>query len=173
MKLSYKQTQAYQLALSGKKRVILYGGAIRGGKSYWLLLTFISLCSKYPKSRWVIIRESLPTLKRTLLVTLQSILNEGLQQHIKEFNRDTYTLTFLNGSQIIFMAESFADDKELNRFRGLEVNGGGFDEINECRQETFYKLIERAGTWNHAIGTPPILILSTCNPTHEWVKAEW
>lgn len=173
MRLSNKQTQAYNLALSGKKRVILYGGAIRGGKSYWLLLTFISLCSKYPKSRWVIIRESLPTLKRTLLVTLQSILNEGLQQHIKEFNRDTYTLTFRNGSQIMFMAESFADDKELNRFRGLEVNGGGFDELNECRQETFYKLIERAGTWNHAIGKPPILVLSTCNPTHEWVKAEW
>jgi hypothetical protein len=173
MKLSQKQTEAYKLALSGTKRVILYGGAIRGGKSYWLLLTFISLCSKYPKSRWCVVRESLPTLKRTLIVSLQQIIEQGLQPHIKEFNRDTFTLTFKNGSQIIFMAESFDEDKELNRFRGLEINGGGFDELNECNQATFYKMIERAGTWNHAIGNAPILVLSTCNPTHEWVKEVW
>lgn len=173
MRLSLKQTQAYKLALSGEKNVILYGGAIRGGKTYWLLLTFISLCSRYPRSRWVIVRESLPTLKRTTLVSFQCILNEGLSDHVKEFNRDTYTVTFNNESQLIFMAESFDDDKELNRFRGLEVNGGGIDEINECQEATFYKLIERAGSWTGQVGHPPLLVLATCNPTHNWVKDEF
>lgn len=173
MKLSPKQTTAYKLALSGSKNVILYGGAIRGGKTYWLLLTFISLCSKYPKSRWVIIRESLPTLKRTTLISFQQIIDAGLHDHIKDFNKDTYTVTFTNESQIIFMAEGYDDDKELNRFRGLEVNGGGIDEINECHKETFYKIIERAGSWLGAHGDPPLVVLASCNPTNNWVKDDF
>lgn len=68
------------------------------------------------------------------------------------------------------MAESYDQDKELNRFRGLEVNGGGMDEINECRIETFHKVIERSGTWLHAVGNAPTVVLATCNPTSNWVK---
>lgn len=79
------------------------------------------------------------------------------------------TATFINDSQIIFMAENFDQDKELNRFRGLEINGGGADEVNEIHVETFYKLIERAGSWTGAPGCP-IKILLTCNPTQGWVK---
>jgi len=40
------------------------------------------------------------------------------------------------------MGESFNEDKDLNRFRGLEINGAGMDEINEMQPQTFYKLIE-------------------------------
>ena len=147
MKLTKKQTEAYKLAHSGDKQIILYGGAIRGGKTYWLLLTLISLASKYPKSRWLIVRESMPTLKRTTLVTFQKILDEGLNAHIAEFNKETYTVTFVNGSQLIFMSESFDTDKDLDRFKGLEINGAGLDEINEMQEQTFHKVIERAGSW--------------------------
>lgn len=100
------------------------------------------------------------------------MLSEGLDRHVKDFNRDTYTVTFKNDSQIIFMAESFDTDKELNRFRGLEINGAGAEEINELQEATFYKLIERSGTWLKA-GDVPSVILATCNPTHNWVKAKF
>jgi len=175
MKLTAKQTKAYRSALSGEKQFILFGGAIRGGKTYWLLLTFISLCSKFPKSRWVIIRESLPTLKRTTLVTFKEIINQGLAPHIESFNQDTFTVTFTNKSELIFMPESYDQDKDLNRFRGLEINGGGIDEINECHEQMLYKLFERSGTWLHAQpdvegNTAPIIILATCNPAQNWIK---
>jgi phage terminase large subunit len=169
MKLTPKQTQAYKLAIYSDKNIILFGGAIRGGKTYCLLLTFISLASKYHNSRWVIVRQSLPTLQKTTLVTFNELLKQGLDEHIKDFNRSTNTITFKNGSQIIFMSESYDQDKELNRFRGLECNGFGLEEINELREETFNKCIERAGSWLHA-GTIKPLIFSTCNPTNGWVK---
>jgi len=172
VELSKKQTEAFELATSGEKDVILYGGAIRGGKTYWLLTTFCYLASTYANSRWVIVRESLPTLKRTTLVSFQALLSEGLDVYVKSFNRDTYTVTFRNGSQIIFMAESFDTDKELNRFRGLEINGAGAEEINELQEATFHKLIERTGTWLKA-GDVPAVILATCNPTHNWVKTRF
>lgn len=169
MKLTAKQTKAYKLALYSDKNIILFGGAIRGGKTYWLIITIAALASKYPKSRWVIVRESLPTLQKTTLVTFNQLLQSGLSEHIKDFNHQTNTVTFVNDSQIIFMSESFDQDKELNRFRGLEVNGFGLEEINELREETFNKCIERAGTWFHAGKIKP-LILATCNPTNGWVK---
>ena len=117
----------------------------------------------------MIVRESLPTLKRTTLVSFQELLDNGLSSHVSNFNRDTNTVTFNNGSQLIFMTESFDTDKELNRFRGLEVNGAGADELNELHEATFKKLIERSGTWLAAGDVSPV-ILATCNPTHNWVK---
>jgi hypothetical protein len=71
----------------------------------------------------------------------------------------------------MFMAESFDDDKDLNRFRGLEINGAGLDEVNELQEATFYKVQERIGSWNKAIGQPPIVCLATCNPANNWVKS--
>lgn len=67
------------------------------------------------------------------------------------------------------MSESYDTDKDLNRFRGLEINGAGIDELNEIQEVTFNKIIERAGSWQHSPGCP-IKIISTCNPTHNWVK---
>lgn len=170
MKLLPKQSEAYKKAHSGKYNVILYGGAIRGGKTYWLLITLVSFCFKYPKSRWLVLRESLPTLKRTTLVTFQELIDTGLSEFIKDFNKDTWAVTFLNGSQLLFMTENFDADKDLNRFKGLEINGGGLDEIDEMNEKTFYKVIERAGSWRNLEEYPHPIVLATCNPSHNWVK---
>jgi predicted phage terminase large subunit-like protein len=165
--LTQKQREAYKVFEANT--ISVYGGGIRSGKSYLLLIYFLILCFKYPKSRWLIMRESMPTIKRNLFPTFNKLLDFGFSQYVKQWNKETQTVTFHNGSQILFMAESFDEDKELNRFRGLEINGAGIDEINECQEKTFYKLIERAGSWTGA-GKVPIKIIGTCNPSHSWVK---
>lgn len=164
-----KQIEAKNIAMLPDKQIILYGGAIRGGKSYWLILMFHSLAMIYPGSKWLMIRESYPLLQLTLIPTFKKLLAAGLQPYIKSFDQKNYLATYHNGSQLIFMSENYAQDKELNRFRGLEINGAGIDEINEIRQETFTKIIERSGS--HIIEPmPPIKVLATCNPTQNWVK---
>jgi hypothetical protein len=169
-RLTETQTVAFDQAINGEYRVIVFGGGIRGGKTYWLLLTLANLALTYAGSRWVIIRKSLPDLKRTTFPSFTGLLSDGLDQKIKSWNRDTNVVTFNNGSELIFMAESYDDDKELNRFRGLEVNGAGLDEVNELQEPTFYKVQERIGSWNKAQGKPPIVCLATCNPSNNWVK---
>lgn len=164
--LTPKQREANNLL--EENTVLIYGGGIRGGKSFFLLLTIITYCFKYPGSRWLVLRESMPTLKRNLFPTFIKLLDMGFRQYVKEWNQSTQEVTFTNGSQIIFMAESYADDKELNRFRGLEINGAGIDEINEVQAVTFYKIIERSGSWQNS--NAPIKIIGTCNPSHGWVK---
>lgn len=155
-----------------KNTILVYGGGIRSGKSFFLLLTILTYCFKYNKSRWLILRQSMPTLKRNLFPSFQELLDMGFQQYVREWNQSTHTVTFSNGSQILFMAESFNEDKELNRFRGLEINGAGIDEINEIQEKTFYKIIERSGSWTRA-GRVPIKIIGTCNPSQGWVKEKF
>jgi hypothetical protein len=161
-----KQLEFLEAIFSKKYNLILYGGAIRGGKTFAGLGALILLSKIYPKSKWAIVRDSLQTLKRT---TIPSFFKICPQSFIKKYNQDTQVVTFSNDSQIIFLGENFADDKELNRFKGLECNGFLFEEINECQQKTFYKAIERAGS--HIIKNQPNpLILATCNPSNGWVK---
>ncbi len=169
--LTARQSTAFDAATSGQFRVIVFGGAIRGGKTYWLLLTLTSLCLEYPRSRWVIIRKSLPDLKRTTFPSFASILSDGISDYVLSWNRDTQVVQFINGSELMFMAESYDEDKDLNRFKGLEVNGAGLDEVNELQEQTFYKVQERIGSWNKAEGRPPIVCLATCNPANNWVKS--
>lgn len=162
-----KQREAYIACESN--RITLYGGAIRGGKSYFLVLYAFTLAFKYPKSRWLFLRESLPTMKRTLLVTFNNFLNDGFSQYIQSFNQQDLTVTLTNGSQFIFMAESYDTDKDLNRFRGLEINGAFIDEANEIQEVTFDKVIERSGSWFHSIGCPTKIVM-TANPSNNWLK---
>lgn len=143
--------------------------SVRGGKSYFLCLYAFTIAFKYPNSRWLFLRESLPTLKRTLLVTFNNLLSEGFEQYIESFDRQSLTVTLTNKSQFIFMAESYDTDKELNRFRGLEINGAFIDEANEIQEVTFDKVIERSGSWFHSTGCPTKIVM-TANPSNNWLK---
>lgn len=161
-----KQIEFLEAIFSNNYNFIMYGGAIRGGKTFAGIGALLLLAKMYPKSKWCIVRDTLQTLKRTTIPSFNKVCP---QSFIKSYNQDTQTVTLSNDSQIIFMGENYADDKELNRFKGLEVNGFLLEEINELQQKTFYKCIERAGS-QIIDKQPKPLILATCNPSNNWVK---
>lgn len=116
------------------------------------------------------LRKDRVVLEATLLKTFrENFLDRGLDRYVQSFPQDTLVLTWNNGSQIIFMGENYDRDKELNRFKGLEINGAFIDEINETREATYDKVVERAGSWFHSPGCPT-KILASCNPAQNWVK---
>lgn len=161
-----KQIEFLEAVFSKKYRVILYGGAIRGGKTFAGLGALILLCKGYPKSRWAVVRDSLPTLKRNTIPSWEKIRPTNF---IQSYNQETQVVTFNNGSQIIFFPENYDMDKELDRWKGLEVNGFLLEEANELQIKSFYKAIERAGS-NVIDKKPPPLVMLTCNPNNSWVK---
>jgi hypothetical protein len=161
-----KQIEFLEAIFSNNYNFIMYGGAIRGGKTFAGIGALLLLAKMYPQSKWCIVRDTLQTLKRTTIPSFNKVCP---QSFIKSYNQDTQTVTLRNDSQIIFMGENYADDKELNRFKGLEVNGFLLEEINELQQKTFYKCIERAGS-QIIDKQPKPLILATCNPSNNWVK---
>ena len=76
--------------------------------------------------------------------------------------------------RLFFFGENYDTDKELNRWRGLDINWVFFDELNECQEVSFYKAFERAGSYLIPGLTkeqqPKPQILASCNPTRGWVK---
>lgn len=158
-----KQEYAMNAVQSEKYRFILFGGAIRGGKTFWGLSTLLILCQVFPKSRWCIVRQSSEKIRTTTIPSFANLEPSG------ELKRSPFEYHHPNGSTILFKSENFANDKELNWMRGLEVNGFLFEELNECQHQTLIKAQERAGSWTATIQPKPI-ILATCNPTNGWVK---
>lgn len=159
-----KQEEAMQAVQSELYSFILYGGAIRGGKTFWGLSALLVLCSVFPKSRWCVIRENSEKIRTTTIPSFSKIEASGT------LRQSPYEYTHPNGSVILFKSENYASDKELNWMKGLEVNGFLFEEINECQEATLYKAMERAGSWGVPGRQPFPYILGTCNPTQGWVK---
>ena len=149
-----------------KYRIMMFAGSIRAGKTWTCLAILIVLCKIYPKSRWYVIRRDLPSLKRTTIPTFSKIVPTSF---VKSFNQSEYIVTFKNGSQIGFLEENYARDKDLNRLKGLEANGFFLNQAEELQEMTFNILISRSGQWKLP-KMPPNLILLDSNPTQNWVK---
>jgi hypothetical protein len=161
-----KQTEAMEALQSEKYNFIMYGGAIRGGKSFLGLGALLVLCTIFPRSRWAVIREN---SERIRLTTIPSFKKFEAPGRLKE---NPFQYTHINGSVILFVGENYSRDKDLDWMKGLEVNGFLFEEINECQQQTLFKAFERAGAWiiPHSKIQPKPIILATTNPSFGWVK---
>jgi hypothetical protein len=163
-----KQQEAMKAVQSEKFNFILYGGAIRGGKSFWGLSTLLILCRLFPKSRWCVIREDMERIRTTTIPTFKKLMASG---HLRE---SPYEFTHKNGSVILFKGENYDKDKDLDWMKGLEVNGFLFEEINECQKNTLQKAFQRSGAWiiPNSEYQPKPIVLATCNPSFGWVKED-
>ena len=173
-KATEKQALFIRNALSGEYRYLATGGGIRGTKTFTTLATLLVLCRVFPRSRWAVVRKDLPTIRRNVMPSWEKIRP---QYFMGPVNRTTWTSTATNGSQVIFFPESLSEDPELNRWKGLEVNGFLLEEANELSERSYYKAIERAGAWiiprsesDPFPKQPPPLILFTFNPCDNWPR---
>lgn len=170
IELTPKQAEFAEAVFSGNYKFLLYGGAIRGGKTYAMLLLVLALAKIYKGSRWAIVRKDLPTIKRNTLPSFEKVKPPGF---CGEVNRTDWYVDCANGSRIFFFSESYERDRDLDRWKGLEVNGFALEECNELNEKSFHKAIERAGSWVCRGEQPAPLIMATCNPTLGWVKNRW
>lgn len=178
MELTNKQKEAILRWQDPRISFQLYGGAIRGAKTAKLAIEAALFAMAYPNSRWVIMRSDRPKIVTNLLPTVSHFYSmDGIIEHVVKVNRSELTFTFDNGSVVQLFAESYSQDKDMNRFHGLEANGFFLDELSEFQEQTLNKCFERAGSWLNAepsiFGKKPRSIVSaTCNPTKNWVKTE-
>lgn len=166
-----KQDEFLDAIFSGLYKYLAFGGGIRGTKTFTGLIAIIMLCKMFPGSRWAIVRKDLPTLRRNTIPSMNKI-RWTVNNFVGDINQSIWTYPCSNGSEIIIFPESFEGDPDLDRWKGLEVNGFLLEEANELVYKSFSKAIERAGSWiiPNTDVQPPVLVLLTFNPANNWVR---
>jgi hypothetical protein len=159
-------------ALSGRYRVIIMGGAVRGGKSFGIGGTLFTLQhDEYPHSRSIVVRDTLQTLRNTTLPTIEKLMPAFRP---KSFKGDPQFLwKFQNNSSFQFFAEQDSTDPEHKRWDGLEVNYIWLEQVEGLTRKTFDKALERVGSYfipKHLGTQPPPIIFVSLNPTDDWPR---
>lgn len=163
------QNKFAEAVLSAQYRKYIFGGSVRSGKTIVILSLLLLFCKVYPGSRWVVIRQDRPTLKRTTLETFRHYVLPPATPHLFNKSELTYTFPQWNGSTIMFLEENFEGDRDFNRFKGLEVNGAFLSQCEELQEGLYNVLKMRVGQWK-ITPMPPAYIFADLNPTDAWPK---
>lgn len=162
----YAPKQKQRTAHRNTAPFLLFGGAMGGGKSWFLCAEAILNAMKYDGNRLVIVRKELTTIRKTILITFFKICPPEI---IRTYNQQSSTVTFINGSTLIFMEANKSKDPLLNKIKGLEIGWAGIDEANEVDEQVFNILKTRL-RWVLPNGTtPPYKIRLTTNPENCWL----
>ncbi len=145
-----------------------YGGAIRGGKTFVTLGLLVILCRMYSGSRWHVIRKSMTDLYATSIPSLEKIIKGSSVKWSRSPNN--YFCEFASGSRIYFISENYNQDKDGDKFKGLETNGIVFEQLEELQEKTYQIAISRIGSWYDTTPKCPAFAFATFNPTYNWVK---
>ncbi len=173
MKLLIKQQHAQYYLNDNTTNEILYGGAAGGGKSAFGCLWLISMCQKYPNTRWLMGRSKLKSLKETTLNTffeLSSKLDIGNQYN---YNAQSNIITFDNGSEIVLKdLFLYPSDPNWDSLGSLEISGAFLDECNQINYKAWQIVKSRIRYKLNEYDLIP-KILGTCNPAKNWTYKEF
>ena len=175
IKLTKRQTIAFDYLMDNTTSEICFGGSAGGGKSMLACLWLLTMCLKYPGIRTLLGRTTLSALKQTSLVTLFEVFKmSGLiaNEHYT-FNGQSNTVIFQNKSEIILKdLEYKPSDPQYDGLAGIEVSCIVIEESSQVTRMAYnilksrlrYKLTEFG-----IIGK----ILMTTNPSQNFIKKEF
>lgn len=142
---------------------VLFGGAAGGGKSYGQIIDALAFASRYPGSRQLILRRTMPELERTLIRTALLLYPRELYS----YNQSGRVGRFRNGSTIEF--GYCGAESDVYRYQSAEYDVIRFDELTHFTEHMYLYLMSRVRGANKF----PKQIKSTTNPGgvgHDWVK---
>ena len=131
----------------------------------------VTHCMMYPNARFLFGRESMPSLKRTLVQkTIEHLTPDLKQGKDYIYNRTNASFKFRNGAEIISMSWG---DKNYEKFRSLELSAAAIEEVTENdntevidKAHPFYtELVARIGRLNKEnAGVGENFIIGATNP---------
>jgi phage terminase large subunit len=172
---THTQEQAIEYLFDNKTTEVLFGGAAGGGKSWvgcaWLIL----LCLKYPKTRYLMGRSKLDSLKKTTLNTFFEVCqywNIKADKHYN-FNGSTNVITFYNGSEIILKdLFLYPSDRNFDSLGSLEITAAFIDEANQITEKAKNIVASRLRYKLDEFNIIPKLLM-TCNPSKNWTYTQY
>ena len=153
-------------------RYKLYGGAVGGGKTWWLCAESLRLCLAFPGNRGFLCRHEATAFRMTTLKTLLTLISKVEEltgaKIMSTHHKTEKTIYFTNGSEIIYGA--LGDECDFERIKSLEIGFFAIDEASET-VETNYQMLKSRLRWRLPDGSyPPFFGLLASNPEPGWVK---
>ena len=147
------------------KKEHLFGGAKRGGKSVALCQKIIALSMAFPGNRGILVRQNLPDLKDSTLVTFFQVCPREI---IARHHLTDKIITFTNGSWFSYRGVGDADD--LDKVKSIDIGWLAVDEPSEIEEATYLMLVAQLN-WVLPDGRrPAYMAFLACNPEPGWVK---
>jgi len=173
MKLLIKQEHATYFLNDAITEEVLYGGAAGGGKSAFGVLWLIQNCQLYPKTRWLMGRSKLKSLKETTLNTFFELTSQLELGGQFVFNASSNIITWKNGSEIILKdLFLYPSDPNFDNLGSLEITGAFVDECNQITYKAWQIVKSRIRYKLHEFNLIPKM-LGTCNPAKNWTYKEF
>ena len=169
------QEQAIEYLFDKTTTEVLFGGAAGGGKSWvgcsWLIL----MALKYPKTRYLMGRSKLDSLKKTTFNTFLEVCetwNLKAGKHYN-FNGGSNIITFYNKSEIILKdLFLYPSDRNFDNLGSLEITGAFIDEANQITEKAKNIVASRMRFKLDDYNIIPKLLM-TCNPAKNWVYTQY
>lgn len=163
MATNKKQLLAYHYLCDDRKKIIGYGGAAGGGKSWLGCEWLMRCCWGFPNTRWFVGRNNIKDSRESVLVTFDKVAqSHGFTEY--HFSNDGIELA--NGSHISFIDLSYYPYKDplFTRLGSKEYTGGWIEEAGEVHRLAVEVLKSRIGRhMNTEYELPPKMLL-TFNP---------
>lgn len=172
---THTQEQAIEYLFDKETTEVLFGGAAGGGKSWvgcsWLIL----MCLKYPKTRFLMGRSKLDSLKKTTLNTFFEVCETwGIKagKHYN-FNGGSNIITFFNKSEIMLKdLFLYPSDRNFDNLGSLEITGAFIDEANQITEKAKNIVASRLRYKLDDYNLIPKMLM-TCNPAKNWVYTQY
>lgn len=175
----YKPHPQQVKAHLAKEKTVLFGGAIRGGKTMWMVAEGIQLSIDYPGNVGILCRQDMPSFKRTVLVELEKYQNVGIwcnecnctHRLIIQHHQTDHTFTVFAGEgkppSTIWYTGLGDDTRGLASKMGMTLGWFGIDQVEETAEVHYNNLMGRL-----SLNIPGIRYkaLLTANPMPGWVK---
>jgi len=139
-----------------------------GGKTKWLCEEAKELSMEYPGNRGVMCRWHLQDFKNSTLKILEESIPEEL---IVSHNMAEHTITLINGSEIIYLGLSEAEN--VSKLKSMELGWFAIDEACEVSKENFLLFQSRLRRRLPDGRFPPFYGLLASNPADCWLKDDF
>ena len=139
-RLTDRQCEALKLSISGKSRILMYGGS-RSGKTFLICLMIVFRAIKYPGSRHLIARLRYSHARGSIwLDTLrEAVAFFGVQSQVDWREADHYVK--INGSEI--WVDGLDDKERVEKILGREYNTIFLNEISQITYSTVTTVLTR------------------------------
>ena len=169
------QAEAIEYLFDKTTTEVLFGGAAGGGKSWvgcsWLIL----MCLKYPKTRYLMGRSKLDSLKKTTLNTFLEVCETwGLKANKHyNFNGGSNIIKFYNKSEVMLKdLFLYPSDRNFDNLGSLEITAAFIDEANQITEKAKNIVASRMRYKLDEYNLIPKMLM-TCNPAKNWVYTQY